>query len=319
MTLWEFYDQYEFAEAHGNEKDEGAGSIDGASPVGGGVDGAGDVTDSAGATDADAAAAAAAPPPTDPPPAPPRPPRIAPEPPPPAPPPRTASAPTGSSKGGKWQDKYHERMAMGDEGASDPREIACAWIGKYWWLALAQMEARIRQVGEDPWVDIQALKAPIVLTLDKVLPADFELTPEVIAGVGSSAIICQRFLNAKQIGEYVKKERAEKEFSDAKQKLKERAAGTQAPQQPAPPAPPPRTEAPPSTPVAPPPAPHSPSAPAAPPAPPAEAGVPLWPDCPEHVRLWRRGCRTCDQSSFAELDTLTRKDDNPDYDHRALG
>lgn len=136
--------------------------------------------------------------------------------------------------GGNWRLKYSATF----EGGSDPREIACAWLGKWWYFALKEMVASIKEAGLEPWFDPDTLHGSIVLTMDKLLPAEFELTPEVIAGVGTTAIAGQRLVYAKRIKEALLKAESEKQFRDNLVSMKQRAVSQESPAPPPPTSPP---------------------------------------------------------------------------------
>ncbi len=74
-------------------------------------------------------------------------------------------------------------------------------LGQLWLGVLVKMADEIRSCGADPFIDPQALGGAIVLALDDILPERLNVTPRVAAIGGSSAILAQRFLLRKQIGQ----------------------------------------------------------------------------------------------------------------------
>lgn len=116
--------------------------------------------------------------------APPPPPKVAAPP----PPPRVEVALKGS-----WRDRY--RQGTGREGAC--REIAAAYCG------LLERAARyVESAGSRPVFDAEAIQKTIfpaaVLTADKLLPADFELGPEIELTIYSGTILGQAMLVARR-------------------------------------------------------------------------------------------------------------------------
>ncbi len=116
--------------------------------------------------------------PAPPPPPPPKPPRGAAPPPPPAGPRVRVNANTS---------------------ANAPRQYAIDMCTKAWLGILDKMSDDLREVGVAPMIDPRALEEPIRTTLDKYLPAQVEVTPEVIAAGGSSIILFQRWKNREEI------------------------------------------------------------------------------------------------------------------------
>ena len=64
----------------------------------------------------------------------------------------------------------------------------------------------------------------LVLTVDQLLPPEFALTPQVVAGVGTSAIVLQRAIFAKQIKEALAREESAADMKSKIDALKARAA-----------------------------------------------------------------------------------------------
>ncbi len=117
--------------------------------------------------------------------------------PPPPPPPRPAPEPPPvvvlPKTGGDWRGRY--RTQAGREGVC--REVAGAYCG-----FLKKLVAYIESTGTTPVMDAGTIDSAIfpaaVLTVDKFLPADFEMGPEVEVAIGSGVIIGQAALTARK-------------------------------------------------------------------------------------------------------------------------
>ncbi len=114
-----------------------------------------------------------------------------------APPVRPRSEKSAGAKGGKgdWRSKYRPGAASGE------REATCLEAAALWVLMLKKMNASIRENGGTPIIADDAidgtLSSCIVLTVDKLLPADFSVGPEVQAAVASTTITAQAWWTAR--------------------------------------------------------------------------------------------------------------------------
>jgi hypothetical protein len=148
-----------------------------------------------------------------------------------------------SSSSGRWQDKpkYSFAGATGADGTG--REQVCVVIGSWACAIMKSVAKSIRDIGVDPLIDPEGLLGAYVLCADKFLPPEFELTPEIVAGVGSSALLVQRAIHAKTIKAHQDKVKAEGETRAALDRIKaqaaERTQAETAPPQAPPVAPPP--------------------------------------------------------------------------------
>lgn len=95
---------------------------------------------------------------------------------------------------GDWREKYR------GSASSDSREQTCVQVANQWQQLLVKMARDIKKLEPDSkvWFDEteirEGLYAPMVLTVDKLLPDGFEVGPEVTATVGTSAVVVQRWL-----------------------------------------------------------------------------------------------------------------------------
>jgi hypothetical protein len=96
----------------------------------------------------------------------------------------------------RWQDGY--AGFLGAEGG-DGREGACVYVAGLWHGALKQIKESLVEAEIEPIIDPDALVPAMVLVVDKILPPEFALTPEVVACGGSSALLVQRLLKRETI------------------------------------------------------------------------------------------------------------------------
>lgn len=112
--------------------------------------------------------------------------------PPPAPPPRILGAGLG---GGDWRDKY--------QAGSNDREALCVQGATVWCNLLRGMVADIQAADQKSFFSVEDVNKVIypaaVLTVDKLMPDDFTMSPEITLAFGSSAIIGQRFMAGRSI------------------------------------------------------------------------------------------------------------------------
>lgn len=102
--------------------------------------------------------------------------------------PRTQRA-AGESGGKDWRSKY--RAGAADGG----REATCLELAELWKLCLTKANESIVRNGGTPMVpdDVIAgrLGNCIVLAVDRILPADLEVTPELQVSVASTVVTGQ--------------------------------------------------------------------------------------------------------------------------------
>lgn len=100
------------------------------------------------------------------------------------------------ASGARWQDDY---QGVPGGGPQNGRQAACVYLGQVWHGVLVQWADALREVDVRPLIEPDELAGALVLTLDQVLPAEVELTPEMFAAVGSSALLAQRFFHREKI------------------------------------------------------------------------------------------------------------------------
>lgn len=123
------------------------------------------------------------------------------------PPPRVGGGPSAAggrkSTSGRWQDGYQY-----GQGDTQGREATCRYVGALWVGALEVVVQQLKDVGVEPMFKPAELTGAIVLTVDKMLPPEVELTPEIVAAVGTSTILVQRLVHAKAIKAHQDKQKA---------------------------------------------------------------------------------------------------------------
>jgi len=96
-------------------------------------------------------------------------------------------SPKGKIKG-DWRAQYGSEQMT--------REQACTMGAKLWVSGLKKMNAQIRDMEKKPFLDDKFLDDEIynacVLTVDKILPGDLEITPQVTAAAGTTVVLAQR-------------------------------------------------------------------------------------------------------------------------------
>jgi len=134
-------------------------------------------------------------------------------------PPRVHAAPKddGPKKKERWQDKY--------KAQAEGREQSVTFLANQWLNILNAMAAQIRASGAQPIVEPAMLYNAMVITLDDVLPANLEVKPEHMAVGGSTALLVQRFMRRKEIGDL---ERKTKEAAEARARSQARRESTEA-------------------------------------------------------------------------------------------
>jgi hypothetical protein len=90
------------------------------------------------------------------------------------------------------------------------------FAAKLWLGVLQAMADSLEEVGVKPAINPADLEGAIVLTCDQVLPAEIELTPEIVAVGGSSALLAQRMIHRKKIEEHKARREADQRFRHAK-------------------------------------------------------------------------------------------------------
>lgn len=121
--------------------------------------------------------------------------------------PRARPRESKASKPGKtdWRAKYREGAADGE------RETMCVQIAAMWIGVLHKANAATVAAGGTPWIpsDLLAestdqglklgpLGKSLVLATDKLVPADFTIGPEVVAGAVSGAIVIQSWWTSRK-------------------------------------------------------------------------------------------------------------------------
>lgn len=100
------------------------------------------------------------------------------------------------SKKSDWRAKYRAGAAQGE------REATCLQLAELWKHGLKKMNASIVAHGGQPVIPDDVIDGPlgncIVLTVDKFMPADFSVGPEVEAAVASSVVIGQAWWARRQ-------------------------------------------------------------------------------------------------------------------------
>jgi hypothetical protein len=105
----------------------------------------------------------------------------------PPPPPRVLSS-SGVVSSSDWRAKYG-----GDEIS---REMACTMSADAWIGILKKLNEQIEESERTPFLSDEFLGGQLrnacVLTVDNLLPAKFEVTPQVIAACGTTVVVTQR-------------------------------------------------------------------------------------------------------------------------------
>lgn len=108
---------------------------------------------------------------------------------------------------GNWRDKYRAGAAAGE------REATCVQLADLWKHALKKLNASIVMNGGAPAIPDELIDGPlgncIVLTVDKLVPADFAVGPEVEAALCSSVVTCQAWWLSRKAKEKPKASKAE--------------------------------------------------------------------------------------------------------------
>lgn len=116
--------------------------------------------------------------------------------PPPPPPPRVPASSSGPSshddddKASNWRSKYKRENG---------RERAVLAIASQWKSILDFLSHQITLSGGTPVVDTAMLWQSLVITVDDVLPERFELRPQHIAALGTTALLAQRIARHKKV------------------------------------------------------------------------------------------------------------------------
>ncbi len=120
--------------------------------------------------------------------------------PPPDPPPQilgrgtNAKGSGGTTGSGDWRDKYRFQ--------GSGREVTCREAAEQWAGFLKRLNKGIEANGGKPafpdTVIDQALFPCMVLTVDRILPERFEMSPEVTAAVGSTVIVTQAYIASRK-------------------------------------------------------------------------------------------------------------------------
>lgn len=103
-----------------------------------------------------------------------------------------------NTKGGasNWRDAYRAGASAGE------REGTCVQLAALWQHALKKANATIVANGGIPAIPDDVIDGPLgkclVLTVDKFLPADFSVGPEVESSIASSVIIGQAWWLARK-------------------------------------------------------------------------------------------------------------------------
>lgn len=96
--------------------------------------------------------------------------------------------------GNGWRDRYRKEQG---------REATCVEAAVLLTFALKKMNAAIIEAGDRPWVDNALIDSTIfpsaVLTADMLLPAGFEMRPEVSVTVGATVVTTQRLIVARKM------------------------------------------------------------------------------------------------------------------------
>lgn len=105
----------------------------------------------------------------------------------PEPPPRILPSRGERASGGDWRDQYRIQ--------SEGREAACLQVAELWIAGLKRLNRYTIESGRTPVIGdeqiVEWLKPAMVLTCDKILPANFDVSPPVLAACGTTAIMVQ--------------------------------------------------------------------------------------------------------------------------------
>jgi hypothetical protein len=110
--------------------------------------------------------------------------------------PRQGAARSGG-KTGSWRDKYRAGQADGE------REATCLEIAELWKVMMHKANTSIVANGGVPAVATEMIDGPLlkmaVLTVDKLLPSDFTIGPEVQVVGASSVTTAQCWWQARKV------------------------------------------------------------------------------------------------------------------------
>lgn len=131
------------------------------------------------------------------------------------PPPRVREAPPSGKGGqkGRWQDQY---AAFGDQTNATPREATCLYIASLWHGGLVQISEALKEADIEPIVNVDKMRGVLVLATDELLPPEAVATPAMIAGAGTTALLAQRLIRAKEVKAAQDKKKAAEEYSSSR-------------------------------------------------------------------------------------------------------
>jgi hypothetical protein len=126
--------------------------------------------------------------------------------PPPPPPPKVDTAPKGDSDAdaraqsatSNWRAKYQRG------GKASGREQTVLFVASQWHAVNKFMADQIKLSGSKPIVDPDIIFNALVLTVDDYMPQELAIKPVHIAAFGTSALLVQRVIRHKKVGEAIK-------------------------------------------------------------------------------------------------------------------